>query len=135
MPRRGTSDQRAPAAPSVAAVVPVTVTVFDPAPILEVLARLEAEVRDLRREVAQARDASPTGRAEAVAESALLRESQVVALVSYSARTLRAWVSAGRFPKPVRQPGDQRQASKRWLRCEVEAWIAERAGDRTLTRR
>lgn len=50
----------------------------------------------------------------------LLTASQVRLLVNISEREIRARVSAGRFPKPVKQLGRM----KRWKRTDVEAWVA-----------
>ena len=63
-------------------------------------------------------------------QALLLREAEVAALVGYSARTLRAWVSAGKFPRPIRQPDATGHSTKRWLRSEIEKWIAELADQR-----
>lgn len=60
----------------------------------------------------------------------LLREAEVAALVGYSPRTLRAWVSAGKFPRPIRQPDATLHSTKRWLRSEIEAWVAKLAENR-----
>lgn len=57
--------------------------------------------------------------------SMLLRKAEVAALVGFSIRTIEAWVSAGKFPRPVNPaPGiDDQRSSRRWLRSEVEAWV------------
>jgi prophage regulatory protein len=51
--------------------------------------------------------------------------------------TIYAWISEGRFPKPVRLSGSPGQGggAVAWRESELEAWIAERiasrdAGDR-----
>lgn len=63
----------------------------------------------------------------------LLREHEVASLVGYSPRTLRAWVSAGKFPRPIRQPDAAGHSTKRWLRSEIDAWITKLAESREET--
>lgn len=64
-------------------------------------------------------------------EAVLLTQAQVCAMISVADRTLRQWVSAGRFPRPVVVGGgDEQRAGKRWIRAEVEAWIAKLAQER-----
>jgi predicted DNA-binding transcriptional regulator AlpA len=70
----------------------------------------------------------------------LLTEAQVAGMVGFAPRTIRSWVSAKTFPQPVHLPGvdqvDDRdrfagaRRPKRWLRAEVEAWIAKLAEGR-----
>lgn len=60
----------------------------------------------------------------------LLREADVVALVGFAPRTIRQWVSCGKFPRPVKLDGDGMRAAKRWLRAEVEEWVAKLAEKR-----
>ena len=114
--------------PATPAAAPVTVTVFDPAPILEAIARLEAEVRELRRDTAGVRATIESFQRAPVAS--LLREKDVAALVGYSPRTLSSWIAAGKFPNPIRHPDEKLHSTKRWLRSEVEAWIAARTSER-----
>lgn len=61
----------------------------------------------------------------AAPDAILLRESEVARMVGFSRRTIRSWVSAGKFPKPVRIGDDEQRSPKRWKRSEVDAWIAK----------
>lgn len=64
-------------------------------------------------------------------EAILLTQAQVCAMIGFAGRTLRTWVSAGKFPRPVSIAGrDERRCPKRWLRTEVEGWIADLAKGR-----
>lgn len=64
--------------------------------------------------------------------SILLRESEVAALIGFATRTIRKWVSNGTFPRPVCLPGaDPQRRARRWLRSEVEAWIARLSEQRS----
>lgn len=61
----------------------------------------------------------------------LIDEARVLEIVPVSERTLRRWVSAGRFPKPVRLGGDdERHNRKAWLREEILAWVKARLAER-----
>ncbi len=52
----------------------------------------------------------------------LLSIKKVVELVDFHAKTIRGWVTEGKFPAPVDTPsGDQR-----WYEFEVMMWIANR---------
>lgn len=53
------------------------------------------------------------------ADAALLTCKQVAVIVQLAERTVRALVSSGRFPKPVRIG-----RSRRWRRSDVETWLA-----------
>lgn len=63
-------------------------------------------------------------------QAVLLRESQVATMLSIAPRTLRLWVSAGKFPRPIRVGSDQQRSTVRWLRGEVDAWIRSHADAR-----
>jgi len=52
---------------------------------------------------------------------ALLKVEQVAAIVNAGTRTVWRWAALGILPKPV-----SLGRSKRWLRREVEAWLARR---------
>lgn len=63
--------------------------------------------------------------------SILLRESEVATMIGFATRTVRKWVSEGTFPRPVCLPGaDPQRRPRRWLRSEVESWIAKLAEQR-----
>ena len=63
-------------------------------------------------------------------DAVLLTQAQVCRMIGFASRTLRTWVSAGKFPRPVQIGRDDQRAPKRWLRAEVEEWIAALARDR-----
>jgi predicted DNA-binding transcriptional regulator AlpA len=60
----------------------------------------------------------------------LLTEAQVSELTQIPQRTIRMMFSAGRFPKPIRLGKGQVKARKRWLRSEVEKWVADLVEER-----
>jgi predicted DNA-binding transcriptional regulator AlpA len=60
-------------------------------------------------------------------EQALLNQKQVMRMLFVGSReTLSRWVRQGLFPPPIRIGGGQ----LRWLRSEVDAWIAAQAASR-----
>lgn len=59
-----------------------------------------------------------------------LTEADVLAMLQVSSRTLRGWVSGGRFPAPVRLEGEGRNARKRWDSDEVETWRQAKLSER-----
>ena len=108
-----------------------TIHIVDPTAIVEALGRLEAEVRGLRRDFAMAREAAsraePTPPQTPVAPgSDMLSEKQVAVMVGLSARTVRKWGCAGRFPRGI-PLSDHPKSKKRWVRAEIEAWLAAKA--------
>lgn len=85
-----------------------------------------------RRKAPPAAPSQPADPIKATPGPVLLRESEVAALIGFATRTIRKWVSMGTFPRPVCLPGfDPQRRARRWLRVEVEAWIAKMANDRT----
>lgn len=56
----------------------------------------------------------------------LIRLSELLTLVPVCRKTIGRWCKAGKFPRPVRIGG----RSIAWDRAEVDAWIAERKGQR-----
>ena len=66
----------------------------------------------------------------ATADVLLLRERDVAGMLSISPRTLRLWVSSGKFPRPIRVGADAQRSTVRWLRSEVDAWIEKHAARR-----
>lgn len=57
-------------------------------------------------------------------------EREVLARLKMSSRTLRAWVSAGKFPEPARFGDDAQRARKRWLASDVDAWVEQQLAKR-----
>ena len=53
-------------------------------------------------------------------EAVLLTCKQVSVMVQLAERTIRALVSSGQFPRPVRIG-----RSRRWRRTDVEEWLAK----------
>lgn len=51
----------------------------------------------------------------------LIRLTTVLDMVGFASSTVREWVSKGEFPQPIRVHGK----SNRWLKSEVEQWIAD----------
>lgn len=51
----------------------------------------------------------------------LLKLERVLEMVGFGSSTVRAWVDEGRFPRPIRVQG----RAVRWVRSEVEQWIAD----------
>lgn len=49
-----------------------------------------------------------------------MRAKEVIAAIGVSKSTLYAWISAGKFPKPVQLPGGSATA---WVSTEVVAWM------------
>lgn len=60
----------------------------------------------------------------------ILRKSEVLAKVALSHPTIYRMERAGNFPRRLRLGGN----SCGWLASEVEAWINERAAERTQTK-
>ncbi|MFQ3664504.1 MAG: helix-turn-helix domain-containing protein [Sphingomonadaceae bacterium] len=60
-------------------------------------------------------------------EQALLNQKQVMRMLAVGSReTLSRWIRQGLFPPPIRIGGGQ----LRWIRREVDAWIAAKAASR-----
>lgn len=55
-----------------------------------------------------------------LAPGALMKSAEVKSFVPCSQTTLWRWLKAGTFPQPRVLPGGHR----RWVRAEVEAWLA-----------
>jgi predicted DNA-binding transcriptional regulator AlpA len=55
----------------------------------------------------------------------MLTIAQVCAISQLAPRTIRRWVSAGKFPAPRRLCAGQSKFAKgvRWVRSEVMAWV------------
>lgn len=67
----------------------------------------------------------------AIPESAvLLTLDQVSAMVQFAPRTIQRRVSAGQFPAPIHFGEHEQRTPARWVRAEVEAWIARMAQGR-----
>lgn len=63
----------------------------------------------------------PTGQdCQTLADSLLLSDRQVAALLSCSRRTVWKMASCGDLPKPVRVGS----RTVRWRRTDIEAWVA-----------
>lgn len=63
---------------------------------------------------------------EIPAGAVLLTIRQVEELTALKARTIRKYVSAGRFPKPVRCGTHHRSSTGvRWVRSEVMEWVEQ----------
>lgn len=60
---------------------------------------------------------------DALPDSALLRERQLLCILPYSAPTLWRRVKSGDFPQPVRLPG----CITCWRWSEVRQWLDEQA--------
>lgn len=60
----------------------------------------------------------------------LLTLDQVSEMVQFAPRTIQRRVSAGQFPAPIHFGADERHTPARWVRAEVEAWIARMAQGR-----
>lgn len=58
---------------------------------------------------------------------ALLTTSDVCALLKIKPRTLRMWVSGGRFPAPIKL-SDSGLSENRWSPGAVDQWLASRSG-------
>jgi predicted DNA-binding transcriptional regulator AlpA len=52
----------------------------------------------------------------------MLTIAQVCAISQLAPRTIRRYVSAGKFPAPCR-PNGHRCKGARWVRAEVMAWV------------
>lgn len=53
------------------------------------------------------------------AEDVWLNQSRVAEMVGKDLRTLRRWVSCGKFPAPERKKGNQRL----WRKTTVDRWL------------
>lgn len=61
----------------------------------------------------------------------LMTERQIAQALGIGERTLRRWVSCKRFPAPVQITEQGWRSKKRWLRSEVDAWVARLAQERS----
>lgn len=57
-------------------------------------------------------------------EAVMLTLPQVAAISQLAPRTIRRYVSCGRFPAPCR-PNGHRCKGARWVRSEVMAWVEQ----------
>lgn len=65
-------------------------------------------------------------------QPALLDQKTILRMIGIGSReTLSRWIRHGQFPAPIHVGGGR----LRWLRSEVEAWIADRAVARDTERR
>ena len=59
----------------------------------------------------------------------LISKKEAARLAGYHPEHLMRLVRTGKFPKPVR-PGGTAKSSVRFVEAELDAWLAERMGDR-----
>jgi prophage regulatory protein len=61
-----------------------------------------------------------------------LKGGEVVSWLGVARSTIYRWVDEGHFPKPVvLGPEKDKNSTTRWLRTEVEQWLASRPREKT----
>ena len=61
-----------------------------------------------------------------------LKVGEVVSWLGVARSTIYRWVDEGHFPKPVvLGPEKDKNSTTRWLRREVEQWLASRPREKT----
>jgi predicted DNA-binding transcriptional regulator AlpA len=60
----------------------------------------------------------------------LLTIDQVAEITQLQPRTIRRYVSSGRFPSPCRPNDNKSSKGVRWVRAEVMAWVEQLKNNR-----
>ena len=65
-------------------------------------------------------------------EERYLKVGELHAWLGVARSTIYRWVEEGHFPKPVvLGPETERNSTTRWLRTDVEQWLASRPREKT----